>query len=267
MTATSLTKEPEEALEQERTPHLSYSRINRYLTCPEQYRLYYVGNLRPKIESASLVFGGLIHVALADFFREGVIPEDTFLREWENLKTLELRYNKRTSWEDLREKGKKLLERFLAEELPKIQKVYGIEKKFELAVTTMPLPFIGIVDLIAQVDGQATIIDFKTAASGYEEHEVALSDQLTAYWLADPTADRVAYCILTKTKEPVIQWHFAKRDAGRLAEYLAKVRIVSEDIAAGKFYKRPGKHCGYCDFLSVCLGDKQRAQETLVRIT
>jgi CRISPR/Cas system-associated exonuclease Cas4 (RecB family) len=267
MTATSLTKEPDETLEQERTPHLSYSRINRYLTCPEQYRLYYVENLRPKIESASLVFGGLIHVALADFFREGVIPEDTFLREWGNLKNLELRYNKRTSWEDLREKGRKLLERFVAEELPKIQKVYGIEKKFELAVTTMLLPFIGIVDLLAQVDGQATIIDFKTAASGYEEHEVALSDQLTAYWLADPTADRVAYCILTKTKEPVIQWHFAKRDAGRLEEYLAKVRIVSEDIAAGKFYKRPGKHCGYCDFLPVCLGDKKKVQETLVRIT
>ncbi len=267
MTATSLTKEPDEVLERERTSHLSYSRINRYLTCPEQYRLYYVENLRPKIESASLVFGGLIHVALADFFREGVIPEDTFLREWDNLKNLELRYNKRTSWEDLREKGRKLLERFLSEELPKIQKVYGIEKKFELAVIAMPLPFIGIVDLIAQVAGQATIIDFKTAASGYEEHEVALSDQLTAYWLADPTADRVAYCILTKTKEPVILWHFSKRDPGRLAEYLAKVRIVSEDIAAGKFYKRPGKHCGYCDFLPVWLGDGKAAQQTLVRIT
>ena len=85
MEATSLTKEPDDVLEQERTPHLSYSRINRYLTCPEQYRLYYVENLRPKIESASLVFGGLIHVALADFFREGVIPVDTFLREWDNL--------------------------------------------------------------------------------------------------------------------------------------------------------------------------------------
>ena len=45
MTATSLTRDPEEALDQERTPHLSYSRINRYLTCPEQYRLYYVENL------------------------------------------------------------------------------------------------------------------------------------------------------------------------------------------------------------------------------
>jgi hypothetical protein len=51
-----------------------------------------------------------------------------------------------------------------------------------------------------------------------------------------------------------------------LAEYLEKVRLVSDDIAAGKFYKRPGKHCGHCDFLPVCLGDQKQAKETLARI-
>ena len=52
-----------------------------------------------------------------------------------------------------------------------------------------------------------------------------------------------------------------------MAEYLAKVRLVSGDIAAGKCYKGPGKHCGHCDFLPVCLGDQKKAKETLVRIT
>lgn len=259
-------EEPEEAIDREPIPHLSFSRINRYLTCPEQYRLYYVERLRPRIVPAAMVFGALMHVALADFFREGVIPAETFLREWANLKDIELRYGKRESWGDLKEKGEKLLQRFVAEELPKIRKVYGVEKKFELAVTTMDLPFIGAVDLIAQVDDQMTIVDFKTAATDYDDHEAALSDQLTAYWLADPTADRVAYCVLTKTKEPMIQWHFAKRGATDLQEFLTKVRLVFDDIAGGKFYKRPGKHCRYCDFLPVCLGDKQAAQETLVRI-
>jgi hypothetical protein len=95
---------------------------------------------------------------------------------------------------------------------------------------------------------------------------VALSDQLTAYWLADPQAQRVALCVLVKSKEPRIGWHFAKRTPEHLSEYLAKFRLVFADIAAGKFYKRPGKHCGYCDFLPVCLGDKKRAQDTLVKI-
>jgi len=164
-------------------------------------------------------------------------------------------------------KGQKLLEKFLREEVPKIQKVLSVERKFELAVTSLPRPFIGIVDLTAEVEGQITIVDFKTASTAYEDHEVTLSDQLTAYWLADPQAQKVALCVLVKTKEPRIDWHFAERDGGRLAEYLAKVQIISADIAAGKFYKRTGKHCGYCDFLPACLGDKKKVQETLVRIS
>jgi len=266
MTATSLIKYSEAILDQEATPHLSYSRINRYLTCPEQYRLYYVENLRPRIESAGLVFGALIHVALAELFRSGADPVETFRREWENLKEVELRYNKRESWEDLKEKGEKLLEKFLQEEVPKIQKVFSVEKKFDLTITSLALPFVGIVDLVAEVNGQRAIVDFKTAASDYEDHEVELSDQLTAYWAAVPEAKQVALCLLVKTKDPKIEWHFAERDASHLVEYLDKVRLVAEDIAAGKFYKRPGKHCGYCDFLPVCLGDKKKAQETLVKI-
>lgn len=39
MTGTSLVRDPEEIVQQEHTSHLSYSRVNRYLTCPEQYRL------------------------------------------------------------------------------------------------------------------------------------------------------------------------------------------------------------------------------------
>lgn len=263
----SLINGPEETLDQVQTPNLSYSRINRYLTCPEQYRLYYLERLRPKVESAGLVFGGRIHLALADLFRSGVDPIDTFQKDWESLKDVELRYGKRESWLDLKGKGAKLLEKFLKAEAPKIQQIHSVEKKFELRITLLELPFVGIADLVAQVNGLKTVVDFKTSGSDYDDHEVVLSDQLTAYWLADPEAERVAYCVLVKNKEPKIEWHFAERDAERLAEYLAKVQIVSEDIAVGKFYKRPGKHCSYCDFLPVCLGDKKRVQETLVRIT
>ena len=29
----------------------------------------------------------------------------------------------------------------------------------------------------------------------------------------------------------------------------------------------PAEHCSYCDFLSVCMGDRKKAEETLVCIT
>ena len=141
-----------------------------------------------------------------------------------------------------------------------------VEKRFDLIIASLPLPFVGIMDLVAEVDGGIAVIDFKTAASAYDDHEVTLSDQLTAYSLAEPDATKVAYCVFVKTKEPRIEWHFAKRSANERAGYVGKIRLVSEDIAAGKFYKRPGKHCAYCDFLPLCMGDKRRAEETLVRI-
>jgi RecB family exonuclease len=266
MAAISLFEDSEATLDQDGTPHLSYSRINRYLTCPEQYRLYYIEKLRPKADSAGLVFGALIHVALAEFFRTGKDPAETFRRAWQNLKDVKLRYNKRESWEDLSDKGESLLQKFVQEEAPKIQQVLGIEKKFELSISSLNLPFVGIVDLVARLKSHKTIVDFKTAASDYEDHEVTLSDQLTAYWLADPEAKQVALCVLIKTKEPRIEWHFARRSPDHIGEYLDKVRLIAEDIEVGKFYKRAGKHCGYCDFLPVCLGDEKTARETLVRI-
>ena len=105
-------EEPEEVLDRVHTPHFSYSRINRYLTCPEQYRLYYVERLRPRIVAANLLFGALMHVALADFFREGVSPTATFLREWQNLKEIELHYGNRRSWETFEGKGENSLRDF-----------------------------------------------------------------------------------------------------------------------------------------------------------
>ena len=34
----------------------------------------------------------------------------------------------------------------------------------------------------------------------------------------------------------------------------------------GNVGSRPGKHCGWCDFLPVCLGDRNTVEETLVQI-
>src|SRR5947208_10236147 len=140
-------KDTEDLLDQQPTAHLSYSRINRYLTCPEQYRRYYVEKLRPRIDSAGLVFGALIHVAIADLFRTGEDPVEHFRRDWQNLKQIQLRYKKRESWDDFNTKGENLLKKFLAEEAPKIRQAFSVERKFELQVTALDARFVGIIDL------------------------------------------------------------------------------------------------------------------------
>jgi CRISPR/Cas system-associated exonuclease Cas4 (RecB family) len=262
-----LMREKEEVVRRNGPPHLSHSRINRYLLCPEQYRLYYIEQLRPRLYSASLVFGQAVHQALASFFRTGSEPAGAFASLWAEARQFELRYSARESWEKLDATGRALLRKFVAEELSRIGKVSGAEKAFELGITEIETPFVGVIDLISELDGKKAVIDFKTSGSSYAEHEAKLSDQLTAYQLAEPEAEQMALCVLVKTKEPKIEWHVSERNADDLLGYLAKAGYVAREIAARRFFKRPGMWCSWCDFLPVCLRDERKTTETLVRVS
>lgn len=179
---------------------------------------------------------------------------------------MDLAYNSRESWEKLNGCGPALLGKFIREEVDRITNVRGCEQTFELAITNLDLPFVGVIDLVADVDEVLTVVDFKTSGSAYEEHEVILSDQLIAYQLAEPQAAQTAYCVFVKTKEPRIEWHRSRRSGPQLTEFLAKVEHIGREIAAGRFYKRTGKWCSWCDYLPVCTGDFTTARDALVQI-
>jgi hypothetical protein len=171
-------------------PYLSHSQVNRYLHCPEQYRLYYVEHLRRRIPAANLVFGQIVHQALAAFFLRQRDPVQVFQDLWQELRTIDLDYSPKDSWDLALATGRTLLERFVRDEAPRVRNIEAVEQKFELEITSLDLPFVGIIDLVAQVDDRRSVVDFKTAGSGYQPHEVVLSDQLTAYQLAEPTAEQ-----------------------------------------------------------------------------
>ncbi len=262
-----ITEESKERAAIKKSPHYSYSSTNKYLLCPEQYRLYYIEQLRPKIQSANLVFGKVIHRVLEHLVITGIDPVKFFVGEWDKLKEVPLRYSKKESWEKLSGIGEGLLRKFQEEALPKLGKVEATEKPFEFKVTGLPLPFIGFMDLIAEIENKRTVVDYKTSASSYGYYEVALSDQLTAYQLAEPDVEQAAFCVLVKTKTPKIEWHFSRREPEALIAYIEKLEFVSAQIEAGNFYKRPGMWCSYCDYLMVCMGNKKKVQETLVQIS
>jgi hypothetical protein len=204
---------------------------------------------------------------LAALFRTGEDPVANFARAWREVQTADLAYGARDSWERLARIGRTLLAKFLNEEARRLQRVQASERPFRLGVTTLGAPFVGVIDLVADLGGKRTVVDFKTAAAGYPEHEAALSDQLTACHLGEPDAEQAALCVLVKTNEPRVEWHVTSREPGRIVEYLAKVSLVAGAIARGEFYKRPGRWCGYCDFLPLYVGDNKKVDETLVRIT
>lgn len=247
-------------------PHLSFTRIDRYLECPEQYRLYYLEGLRPKIPSASLLFGQTIHQALAYHFSTKGNPTEYFTKVWEDLEKIPVRYSGRATWASLGFTGQALLKKFIEDELPRLGDVRASERAFELAIPNVDVPFIGVIDLVALRDGKREVVDFKTSSSSYADHDVALSDQLTAYSLAEPEANAAALCVFVKTKEPRIEWYASKRSGSQLTEFLQKAEYVAREITARHFYKRPGNHCSWCDFLPICLGDRAKAAESLARV-
>jgi RecB family exonuclease len=253
--------EPEGSL-----PHLSFSRINRYLTCPEQYRLYYLEKLRPKVPSANLVFGNIIHQVLAGYLLRKEDPVKGFAEMWGLIKQVPLTYGERDSWEKLNTTGEAMLRKFLKEEVPKLGAVRAVEQPFTFSTSGIEMPMVGFIDLVAELNGQETVIDFKTAASSYDEDDAALSDQLTVYRLAEPGVEQLALCVLVKTKEPKIQWHVTKRNGEQLAAYLAKAKHVVGEITAGRFYTRSGFWCAWCDYRPLCVGNKTKAAETLVKV-
>jgi RecB family exonuclease len=266
VTVDHLLTERDERVPVTKGPYLSFSRISRYLHCAEQYRLYYVENLRPRFPSAGLVFGQVLHQALAALFRSRTDPVKFFEEAWNEVRQIDLDYGQKESWERLRGLGLALLGRFLQDELPKVGAVKATERVFTLNVTSLDLPFVGVIDLVAELNGTLTVVDFKTSLSAYQEHEVILSDQLTAYRLAEPEAEQAALCVFVKTKEPKIEWHISGRNGERLTEFLDKAGYLAGEITAERFYKRPGKWCSWCDYLPVCLKDEKGIKETLVQI-
>lgn len=247
-------------------PYLSFSRIDKYLTCPERYRLYYLEGLRPRASPSALFFGSLIHQSLAELFKTGVDPVSTWKKLWGEVKDQPIRYGDKESWESLLSLGSRLLDLFLAEEVQKIGKVVASEDPFELSVSTLDVPLVGVVDLVTEGEEGTTLIDFKTSSKAYAPHEAQLSDQLTCYQLARPEATRAALAVFVKTKEPRIDWLVSHRRPQDLLEFIEKAAYVAGEITAHRFFKRPGQWCKSCDFLPVCLGDEARAMATLVVI-
>jgi PD-(D/E)XK nuclease superfamily len=225
-------------------PHLSHSRLQKYITCPEQYRLYYLERLRPKQEAAARVFGAVMHLALAEYFRTERDPLATFGQEWGACQKFELRYSQRESWQKLNQIGEALLQKFLAEEARKFEEVFAVEAKFHIGASNVAAPLVGTLDLVAVVQGKKTLVEFKTGVNEWGEHDVLLSDQLTVYRLAEPEVEQTAICVFVKKRTNEIVWHFTERTPEQQVEYLEKLSIVSRQITDRLFYKRVGSGAG-----------------------
>src|SRR5271157_5486360 len=90
-------------------PHLSYSQINTYMTCPLKYRFSYIDRPVPDFTPSALHFGHAVHSCIQAFLQSSLEADplrsdqlvDIYREEWRKSDGPPVRYSKRESEESL----------------------------------------------------------------------------------------------------------------------------------------------------------------------
>ena len=255
-------------------PHFSYSRIVTYMMCPMKYRHSYIDKSKPLFRPAPLVFGSVFHRALAahynhlaDFGRPQklAVAQKQFAKDWKRSvnkkKQPPVNFNGGKSFEYRLEKGLTLLEKLSKLEPPPA--IRSVETPFQIEVfddatgEALPLPFVGVIDLLAEdEDGTPVIIEHKTAARKPGDDVLEYSHQPTVYQLAAETlgmaSPKLEYQFFVQTKEPVIEHFEVTRNGASRREFFETVLAIQRGIEAGVYYKSRGWMCNDCPFAHLC---------------
>jgi RecB family exonuclease len=241
---------------------LSYSRIAAYLSCPEKYRLHYVEKWRRRRPKAGLVFGSVVHEAVAAYLATG---QHSFDELWEEQRHTEIEYGKGESFDALRAKGILIEEMFISRFHEWMLRILGLEQRFEMEIDD-GIRLVGIVDFIGKdADGRPLLLDWKTARSAYPDDRTMLDMQLSYYSLLTGIS-KVGFCVFVKTTSPRIQLTTAEREPEQVLAAEAVARHVARCVREGIFHQTP--HfitCQMCDYRCLCTGDTESTERDLVQ--
>ena len=170
---------------------ISHSAWQKYLTCGRMYQLHYEDKLRPSGTTSALLFGSAMDEALNAMLLKSGDPLDVFQKAFEYDKFQGCQFDDRDydseiftkeqqrkiesesqdykAWASLRIKGRLLLEAYQREILPRITKVYSVQKEIE----GRP----GVLDAVVEIDGEKVLLDHKTSSYPYKRESVPSSTQ------------------------------------------------------------------------------------------
>lgn len=175
---------------------ISHSAFRKFMTCPRMYKLHYVDRLRPLGMSSALIFGSAMDEALNALLLETGDPiqvfQDNFTWdmcediEWhkddfdgsiftsQQVHQLKFREPEYKNYASMRVKGRMLIEKYIEEIYPNINKVYKVQKELEGRR--------GFVDVIVDyADEGKVLFDHKTASRPYMYDAVSKDTQLSLY--------------------------------------------------------------------------------------
>lgn len=244
---------------------ISVSQVNAYLACPLKYRFQYIDKLPPPWRAAALAFGSSIHAAVEWFHKarqDGKAPTaeeviTIFDADWYAANLEPLVFSDRDSKEILAEKGRAMLQVYLAESDGKVPRL--IEERFEIDLVdpstgeAFDLRLRGVIDLVEDDD---LLVDLKTAARTIEdgglERHLQLSTYALAFYLTFRRIPRLRLDILLKTKTSRLERHETMRTVEDLGWTARLIAGVGRAIEAGHFFPNPSWRCTECEYFAEC---------------
>lgn len=168
----------------------SYSHWSIAVQCLQKYKLCVIDNIVPKgSESADLIFGSALHLAMDALFTGVDDPSAVFESYWNAQLTQDVKYG-RYNHSQLLEMGINFISKFNRLQLPKYERIVG-EKRYYGTYRDIRLE--GTVDWVGRYQGALTLADWKTTGYSYDKDKALIGTQLHlyAYLYTQSTGQRI----------------------------------------------------------------------------
>jgi PD-(D/E)XK nuclease superfamily protein len=249
----------------------SYTQLAHYLACPLRYRYRYLDGWQEKETRAGLLFGRAFEQALGALFRRED-PACALFDGWSKYKDVSLEYPNNESWEQMLEQGIHLLERFVQDNRVHIRNPRrNLQIKFSRAIG-IGNEFIAYIDAIGQLDGERSVIDWKTTGVRYPEQPVgllALDPQLVCYsWITgEPNVGFVVFVRKRLVEVQYLRSTITQQQRDNFAVMVANTigQIESAHFPARSGIRFPQNGCLSCAHLGLCLGKQELVDSKLIR--
>jgi len=246
--------------------HLSSSQLSLYLNCPLKYRFQYIDQLPKPFRPSGLVFGSAIHAALAWLHKHMTNGNGATLQQlhrifeadWyaQNLDTT-IRFKEGEMEATLLVLGKEILRLYF--DRPQ-KPVRGCEIPFIVPLVDpatgedLGMDLEGFIDLI---QGDDTVVEFKTSAQTMNPKDAEEHLQLTAYsyayqMLYDRPLKRLRIVNFVKTKRPKMAVLETTRNEHDHHQFVCLASQVLKAIRSGVFFPKRSFWCRDCEFAKPC---------------
>ena len=238
---------------------LSASAVDTYQRCGLQFKLDRDWRISAK-PAAAMQYGAAIHRVLKTYFdsvRLGRPKTDEELIELFRLDLASAKIQEAYQHELYENQGLQQLRDFLdtARSIPASQ-VLRTEQSFEIKIGETTV--VGRIDRIDQLsDGTVAIIDYKTGkARDQESADESLQLSLYAIAAKEKWGYKVGALIFYNLEEnvPVI----SMRSDSQLLSARVCVEETAKGIAGNVFDAKPGQHCNFCAYRSLCPEKEKR---------